>query len=467
MLLARLSSLPFVFLVLSVSGASGQTGVTPDEAKEKLAYSIGVQAYIYGQPLMDTYRTFWENTLDPNRGHDRTINEFNFVRKLITPKDTWVVSPNNDTMYSRGFLDLTDEPIVLHIPDMGERKFWFPLGNIYHNLYGHLSWDTIGFRGGDYALTAPGWSGLLPDGVHRVEMTTPMMWTLGRYVVDGEADVANVTKLQDKTWLVPLSEWKSGMTSAPRSKVDPSRYPKLTNEDLDDAEKFFTTMNEMLRRNPPLKQDHALLGWFREINLHPEQRFDWTELDEPTKKGLTRAVKDALAIIAQREKTFAPLVNGWVPAIMPGDQSDQPLYHAATTKLGLLYSQKEVSIYYVGFMDSDGKPLDGSNSYTIELSPPPPVQAFWSLTMYHANTKFLVANDLDRYSIGDRTRGLKAKEDGSLTITISADEPSGGDAKANWLPAPDRAFFLVLRAYSPKPAVLNGGWQPPAITLVK
>jgi hypothetical protein len=236
MILARLLPLPFVFLVLSVSVASSQTGVTPDEAKEKLTYSIGVQAYIYGQPLMDTYRTFWENTLDPNRGHDRTINEFNFVRKLVTPKDTWVVSPNNDTMYSRGFLDLTDEPIVLHIPDMGERKFWFPLGNIYHNLYGHLSWDTIGVRGGDYALTAPGWSGLLPDGVHRVKMTTPMMWTLGRYVVDGEADVAAVTKLQDKTWLVPLSEWKSGMTSAPRTKVDPSRYPKLSNEDLADAE---------------------------------------------------------------------------------------------------------------------------------------------------------------------------------------------------------------------------------------
>jgi hypothetical protein len=298
-------------------------------------------------------------------------------------------------------------------------------------------------------------------------MTTPMMWTLGRYVVDGQADVAAVTKLQDKTWFVPLSKWKAGMTSAPRAKVDPSGYPKMTNEDLDDAEKFFTTMNEVMRRNPPLKQDHALLGWFREINLHPEQRFDWSKLDEPTKKGLTRAVKDALTIIAEREKTFAPLVNGWVPAIMPGDQSDLPLYHAATTKLGLLYSQKEVSTYHVGFMDSDGKPLSGTQRYVIELSPPPPVQAFWSLTMYHADTKFLVANKINRYSVGDRTRGLKAKEDGSLAITISANEPSDPDAKANWLPAPKGAFFMVLREYSPKPAVLNGGWQPPEIRVNK
>jgi hypothetical protein len=298
-------------------------------------------------------------------------------------------------------------------------------------------------------------------------MTTPMGWTLGRYVVDGEADVAAVTKLQDKTWLVPLSKWKSGMTSAPRAKVDSSRYPKLTNEELDDAEKFFTTMNEMLRRNPPLKQDHALLGWFREINLHPEQRFDWAELDEPTKKGLTRAAKDALVIIAEREKNFAPPVNGWVPAIMPGDQSDLPLYHAATTKLGLLYSQKEVSCYFVAFADSDGKPLTGSNSYTLELSPPPPAQAFWSLTMYNAKNKFLVANDINRYSVGDRTPGIKVKSDGSLTVTISADQPSGGDAKANWLPAPDGAFYMVLRAYSPKPPILNRSWQPSAIIRTK
>ncbi len=120
MFIVRLSLLPFVLLVCSVSFVSGQDSVTPDETKEKLAYSIGVQAYIYGQPLMDTYRTFWENTLDPNRGHDRTVNEFNFVRKLVSREDTWVVSPNNDTMYSRGFLDLTDEPIVLHIPRHGK-----------------------------------------------------------------------------------------------------------------------------------------------------------------------------------------------------------------------------------------------------------------------------------------------------------------------------------------------------------
>jgi hypothetical protein len=470
----NLLSLSVLCLALLTPSIWAQDKVTPDEAKkdaaaaqENIAYALGIQAYLYGQPIMDLYRTFWENTLDPKRDHDRTLNEFNYVRKLVTPKDNWVVTPNNDTLYSRGWLDLTDEPIVLHIPDMGTRKYWFPLGDMYHNLYRSLDWQTIGYKGGDFALTAPGWQGLLPDGVGRIKMTTPMMWTLGRVQVDGEKDVPAVKKLQDKTFLVPLSQWKKDMTKAPRAKIDPSRYPKMTNADMSDAEKFFTVMNEMLRRNPPVGDAQYLLGWLREIHLAPDQQFVWNDLDKATQKGLTRATKDALAIIAQREKTFAAPVNGWIPAIMPGDQSNMPLYHAAVTKLGLLYSQKEVSTYHVGFVDGDGKPLDGSSTYTLKLAPPPPVEAFWSLTMYDAKTKLFVDNKSNRYAIGDRTAGLKTQKDGSVTITISPTEPSDAEATANWLPAPKGSFYMVLREYSPGPAVLNGGWLPPKITKVK
>jgi hypothetical protein len=438
-----------------------------DVSQENLAYVIGVQAYLYGQPIMDLYRTFWEGTLDPNRGHDRTLNEFNFVRKLVTPKDTWVVSPNNDTQYSRGFLDLTDEPIVLHIPEMGARRYWFPLGDMYHNLYQSLDWQTIGPKGGDFALTAPGWQGVLPDDLVRIEMTTPMMWTLGRVTVNGEKDVPAVNALQDKTFLVPLSQWKKGMTEAPRAKIDPNDYPKMTNADMPNAEKFFTTMNEMLRRNPPVGNDDYLLNWFREIHLAPDQQFVWNDLDAATQKGLTRAVKDALVIIGEHEKSFAPLVNGWIPAIMPGDQSKMPIYHAATTKLGLLYSQKEVSTYHVGIVDGDGKPFNGTNTYTLKLAPPPPVEAFWSLTMYDAKTKLFIDNKINRYSIGDRTDGIKIEKDGSLTITMSYTEPSATDAKANWLPAPNGPFYVVLREYSPGPAVLNGDWLPPKVEKVE
>jgi len=454
-------------LVCSLAIQPVHAAATADDAKEQLAYTVGVQAYLYGQPMMDLYRTFYEGTLDPKRGDDRTLNEFNPARKLTTPKDTWVVSPNSDTLYLRSYLDLTDEPVVLHIPDMGERKFWFPLGNMYHNLLGHLSWDTIGFKGGDYALCAPGWQGVLPDGVKRVDMTTPMMWSLGRYAVSGQDDVAAVNKLQDKTWYVPLSQWKKDMTSAPRAKIDPGRYPVFTKKDMTDPQKYFTTMNEMLRRNPPLAKDHALLGWFREINLHPEQQFDWNKLDPATQKGLTRAAADALKIIEQKEKSFAKRVNGWVEAILEGDMSDDPVNHAGVTKMGLLYSQKEVSTYHVGYLDGDNKPLNGANKYIIKFNPVPPVDAFWSVTMYDAKTQLYIENKINRYAFGDRTPGLQKDKDGSVTIYLQVDEPTDPKAKANWLPAPKGAFYLALREYSPKPAILTRGWVPPAVQKVK
>lgn len=455
-------------LVVCLSFATASAAAaTADETNEKLAYSIGVQAYLYGQPLMDLYRTFYESTLDPERGHDRTLNEFNPARVLTTPKDTWVVSPNSDTLYLRSYLDLTDEPVVLHIPDMGERKFWFALGNMYHNLLSHLSWNTIGFKGGDYALCPPGWQGVMPEGVTRVNMTTPMMWTLGRYAVSGEEDVPAVNKLQDKTWYVPLSQWKKDMTSAPRAKVDPSRYPVFTRNDMTDAQKYFTTMNEMLRRNPPLAKDHALLGWFREINLHPEQQFDWNKLDPAFQRGLTRAAADALEIIELKEQSFAIRVNGWVEAILEGDMSDDPVNHAGVTKMGLLYSQKEVSTYHVGYIDGDNNALNGANKYTIKLDPVPPVDAFWSVTMYDAKTQLYIENSINRYAIGDRTPGLHIDDDGSVTIYLQVDEPADPKARANWLPAPEGAFYLALREYSPKPAILTREWVPPAVQRLK
>ena len=461
-----LAGLMVIGLVSNGYSQSDQTDAA-DKTKENLAYTIGVQAYLYGQPIMDLYRTLYELNLDPKRGHDRTLNEFNFSRKLITPKDDWVVTPNNDTMYNRAFLDLTAEPIVLHVPDMGTRNYWFPIGDMYHNLYTHISWDTVGFKGGDFALCPPGWQGVLPEGVKRVDTHTPMIWILGRYSVSGEKDVAAVNALQDKTFLVPLGKWKKGMKSAPRAKIDAKNYPVFTRDDMTDAMKYFTVMNEMLRRNPPIAKDHALLGWFKEINLNPSQQFDPAKLDPATRKGLERAVVDGLDIVKLKEKTFASKVNGWVEAILDGDMSDDPVNHAGVTKMGLLYAQKEVSCYFVGYFDGDNKPLDGNNKYTLHFDTPPPVNAFWSVTMYDAKTQLFIDNKINRYAFGDRTPGLKTGKDGSVTIYIQSDEPTDADAKANWLPAPKGPFYMALRNYSPKPAILTGEWVPPGVKKMK
>lgn len=421
-----------------------------------LAFSVGLQAYVFGYPTMDLYRTFWENCLDPGRGHDITLNEFNHSRRLVTPDDTWVVTPNNDTLYSRAFLDLSDEPMILEIPAAGERSYWFPIGDMYHNLDALLSWDTVGPSGGAFALCPPTFSGLLPEGVERVEVETPFVWMVGRYSVENEADVSNVVTLQDATRLVPLSQWGRDAVS---TTVDPLRYPEFTLDGLQDARAFFTVLNEMLRRSPR-DQDRALLGWFHEIGLHPHQRFDWASLDAATRDSLDRAVAAGHEIVSSRSQQFAAIVNGWVEVIVEADMSDDPVNHAGLSMMGLLYSQKEASTYHVAYVDADGETLDGSHKYTLALDPPPPVETFWSVTIYSAATRQYVVNSIDRYAIGDRTPGLRYGEDGSVELLIQHDEPAD---TSNWLPAPAESFYLVLREYSSKAPIFTREWVPPGV----
>ncbi len=430
-------------------------------AREELAYTIGVQAYIYGYPTMELYRTFHENTLDPDRGHDLTMGEFIHSRKLVTPADDWVVSPNNDTLYSRGFLDLTAEPIILKIPATGDRPYWFPVGDIYHNLNANLSWDTVGSNGGAFAVCPPGFEGLMPAGVERVDVRTPYIWILGRYTVSGVDDVPAVNTLQDQTHFIPLSQW--GKAKLERPKVNPADYPRLTRADLKDAAKFYTVFNELLRRNPPVASDAANLIWFKEINLHPSQQFDWESIDADMQTGLERAVASGRQIIAARTKSFARIVNGWIEAIMDADMGNRPVDHSGAAMMGLLYAQKEVSTYHVGYFDGGMQPLNGKNKYKLHLDPVPPVEAFWSVTIYNAANHLYVANAIDRYAIGDRTPGIQFNDDGSFTISIQHDEPTDSKERANWLPAPAGPFYLALREYSPKFPILTRAWESPPV----
>ncbi len=453
-----------LFIIVSIALFSNVRAQAADLANdEELAYSIGIQAYIYGYPMMDLYRTLYETSLDPKRGHDRTINEFFFFRRLVTHEDDWVVTPNEDTIYHRAFLDLRLEPIVLVIPEMGERHYWFPIGDMHHNFDGHLSWDTVGSRGGAFALCPPGWQGVLPDGVERVDVSTPIIWMIGRYAVDGVADIPAATALQDQTHLILLSKWGKGKT--PQPEINVSDYPVFTRNDLTDATKYFTTLNELLRMTPrnlhPV--DIATFGWFREINLHPSQQFDMKSLSPESQRGLERAAAEGHRIISERQKRFVPIVNNWQLARLDPDMSDEFLISAGAAMLGLLFNPKEVSTYDVTFFDGNGQVLDGTNSYTLHLDPPPPVNAFWSLSMYSGETRLFVQSPINRYSIGNRTEGLIYGEDGSLSITMQHEEPTDPIQRSNWLPAPKGPFYLVLRHYSPQAPIINGDWLPNAI----
>jgi DNA sulfur modification protein DndE len=429
------------------------------QAKENLAYTIGVQAYIYGYPTVELYRTFYEQVLDPKRGHSIGVNEFNHIRKLVTPQDTWVVSPNNDTLYSRAWLDLSKEPIVLHIPPIKGRFYAFPIGDFYHDAAASLGWWNVGEDGGNFALIPPGWQGVLPDNVEAVHIDTPMCWLLARTLTSGdEEDLKKVHALMDQYSLTPLSQW--GKTGASKAKFE-RNYPAWNN---DNPLNFFVILNEMLRLNPPRPADEGLVATFKEIGMHPSQRFDLESVDDAVRNGLTRAIIDAQGIMATKNQSMAKLINGWLYLPGPKEFGTDYLFRAALEAVALLHGDSEMTVGYIGNIDGLGKPLDGKNDYKIKFDVPPPVMGFWSLTLYDGKSKLLFDNPINRYSIGDRTEGIQYGENGSLTIYLSNQEPDG-DAVSNWLPSPKGPFYVVIRAYNARPEVFNGSWSPPPIVL--
>lgn len=431
------------------------------KAKENLAYTIGVQAYLYGYATVELYRTFYKQVLDPKRGHSIGVNEFNHIRKLATPKDTWVVTPNNDTLYSRAWLDLSNEPIILHIPPIKDRFFVFPIGDFFHDTVASLGWWNVGQNGGDFALTTTDWQGVLPDGIERIDVSTTLCWLLARTLTSGDPeDIKQVHALQNQYSLTPLSKW--GKMTGSKQKFE-RKYP-IGNED--DPLSFFVILNEMLRFNPPRPADEGLVATFKEIGLHPTQQFELDTINKAVRTGLTNAIKDAQSIMAVKGQSMAEIINGWLYLPGPKEFGTDYLFRAALESVALLHGESEMTVGYIGNVDGQGKPLDGNNNYEIKFDVPPPVFGFWSLTLYDGKSKRLVDNPINRYSIGDRTKGIKYAKDGSLTIHLHHQKP-GKEAAANWLPAPKGPFYVVIRAYNAGPEVFNGSWSPPPIRLVE
>ena len=454
-----------IMLALACSVACKTPANATEPAQdENLAYAIGVQTYISSFPLMDLYRTLWETSFDPNRGHDRTINEFFEFDRLITSKDDWVVTPNEDTIYSRLFFDLRKEPMILVIPPT-TRQYWFPISDMRHDFDANLSWDTVGARGGAFALCAPGWQGVLPEGVQRVEMSTPLGWMMPRFAANGEADLPGALAVQKQVRFVPLSQW--GAANVTRPTPDPADFPRFTRNELTDAKAYFTTLNALLRLSPRIGHpvDDAMAGWLREIGMDPASGFDWDKLSPQARRGLERATADAHRIITERMPRAVPIVNNWQIVRLDKQISGDPVIAASAAMLGLLWNPREVSTYDVAFVDGSGAPLDGGNRYVIKFSPQPPVNAFWSLTMYSAETQIFVPNPINRYSVGDRTQGTVYGKDGSLEIFLQAEEPTDPRGAGELAPCAEGRFYLVTRHYSPQAAILTGDWLPPPITV--
>jgi len=430
---------------------------------------IAKEAYIFGYPLMLMDVTRQVATACPTpAGMCAPINQFAHAPAFPDHTFTDVVSANVDTLYSTAFLDLSKEPIVLSVPDTKGRYYLMPMLDAWTNVFASPGPRTTGTGKGDFAIVGPGFKGKLPADLKKIEAPTNLVWILGRTQTNGKADYEAVHAIQKEYKLTPLSAW--GKTYAPPTKVpvDPkvSKEPPVEQVEKMAAETFFARLNSLMKANPPAAADAEAVKKFAAIGIAPGQKFTLQDLDPAAKTALAKGVKEAhQEIVAEGKKPGGKVVNGWILAYDLGSYGTKYLHRAAVAWVGLGANLPADALYPMARVDGEGKPLTGQNKYVMHFTKDqlPPVQAFWSVTMYN-NKQAFVENTLNRYAIGDRDK-LKFNADGSLDLYIQNETP-GKDKESNWLPAPKDSFNLIMRLYWPKKPVLDGTWAPPPVKLV-
>jgi hypothetical protein len=446
----------------------------PDQAKEQEAFDLGVEAYIYGYPLvtMEMTRRVMTNVAKPV-GKAAPMGQFARLRAYPTPADKEVTAPNADTLYTLAWVDVTKEPWVLSLPDMKGRYYLMPMLSGWTDVFQVPGTRTTGTKAQTYAITGPGWQGKLPKGVKEYKSPTGMVWVLGRiYCTGTPADYKAVHALQDKCKLAPLSSYGKPYTPPP-GQVDPAvdmKTPVRDQVNRMDADAYFKLLAALMKDNPPAKEDADMVAKLAKIGIAPGQEFGLAKLDPAVQKGLAGVPRAAFEKIMAHFKNAGTEVNGWTFATKTGLYGADYLQRALITAIGLGANRPQDAIYPTSEKDADGRPYDGAHKYVMHIpkGQMPPAKGFWSLTMYNAEY-FFVENPLNRYTLSSRDK-FKTNKDGSVDLYLQNESPGKGK-EANWLPAPKGKFILMLRLYwpyePPHVSILDGSWKPPAVQLVK
>jgi hypothetical protein len=450
---------------LTVPGISN-AALSAQEAEE-----IGVNAYLYFYPLvtMDVTRRQMTNLESGKKPGYGPMNEFSHVREYPPADMKVVVRPNFDTLYSIAWLDLGKEPIVLTVPDTDGRYYLMPLLDMWTDVFAVPGKRTTGTQAGHYAVVPQGWKGKLPKDVQRIDAPTPQVWAIGRTQTNGPDDYAAVHKVQDGFKLTPLSQW--GKKPKPvKAVIDPSldmKTPPLEQVNQMSAAAFFKYAAEVMKVNPPHIADWSMVAQLKKIGIEPGKSFDYDKLDSVVKSALDKAPADSQALMKWKLPTVARVVNGWsMNTDTMGVYGDYYLKRAMVTMLGLGANQPADAIYPMNVADADGKPMNGDQNYVLHFSKEelPPVEAFWSVTMYDAEG-YQAANAINRFAVSS-WMPFQYNTDGSLDIYIQNENPGAGK-EANWLPAPKGPLGVTMRLYAPKANALDGRWNPPAVKRVE
>ena len=439
----------------NLQAETAQGTANPKEQFER-ALQIGTQAYIWGYSLVAVKRTLRRFAVRQGV----PLNQFVRAQQLATPETKAVVLPNNDTLYASAWLDLRQEPIILHVPDTQGRYYSVQLMDAYTNTFAYVGRRVTGTKEGNYAIVGPAWQGTLPTGVKPIKSPTNTVWGLTRTLVKGEDDLTTARTLQQQYTLTSLSAYGGGIT--PQQQVPPS---PITQTAESNGLQFYDELGAALQDDPPPEDESPLLRLFAQVGIGLNRRPSQEVKDQATIDGLKQAISEGERLIDQKVSNWGKMVNGWMVNYQIGNYGKDYLLRAATAKAALAANTAEESLYFITQVDVTGKPLSGANRYVFRFDPGglPPVDAFWSLTVYGLD-RFLVANPLNRYSIGDRTKGLQYNADGSLDIYVQHEVPVGEES--NWLPTPADAFYLLFQAYQPRAELLTGAYKVPPVKRV-
>ena len=464
----------------AVPTAQVEPTASPEAKRLAELQSVAEEAYLYGFPMIVGYAVMYNFFIDRDSGQFKApINQINNEARVFTPKDTAISTPNSDTPYSMAMLDLRAEPMVLCLPEIEKSRYYdVQLVDLYTDNFGYIGSRTTGNGAGCYAIAGPDWNGETPPGIRKVfRSETQFTLVIYRTQLFNPGDMDNVKRIQAGYKVQPLSAFLGKPAPAPAPAVNWPKFEKTA----------FTTgfaeyLNFLLQFCPtvgtaavekPMRDRFALIG------IHPRPPEAHKPLPPAMKPVIGEAVKAAFAKIGETADHVGTAVNGWQIGAAAGSRE---FYHgnwalrAAAAKIGIYGNSEAEAVYPFTRSDVNGIVLDGSkHTYQLTFAPGqlPPVNAFWSITMYDDRTQLLIDNPIHRYLINSpMLPDLKKNPDGSLTLFIQRDSP-GKDRESNWLPAPDGPMFVVMRLYWPKddaPSVYplgQGTWKPPGIVPVR
>ena len=451
-----------ILLLASFMQVSAETAGT-HEARE-----IAKDAYIWGYPMVDNLRIQYDYFVDrQNPEFKAPYNQLKNIARVFTPEDRAIQTPNSDTPYSMIGLDLRSEPIVFTVPRIEQGRYWsLQLIDLYTHNFDYLGSRATGNGGGSFMVAGSDWQGETPPGIAKViRCETSLAMGLFRTQLFNPKDLDNVKKIQSQYKVQPLSAFLG--KPAPKA-APPIDFPKpLSREDQRSSLLFFNSLNFGLQFCPTHPSEKALMARFSKIGVGAGKTIDPAALSPETKSALEGGIADAWATFARftKEEVEQGKVDSTDVFGTREFLKGNSLYRMTGAVLGIYGNSKNEAFYPIYRTDADGERLDASkHAYVLRFGPGqlPPVNSFWSLTMYDAES-LLVANPLHRYLINSpMLPDLKRDADGGLTLYLQHESP-GKDKESNWLPAPNGEFTAIMRLYWPKSEALNGQWKNPLV----